>query len=113
MPQVAVLDFEESRMVALAEAVEVLLGGVALQAAVVHEGADGSVAQGHALAQGFVHRLLVVHLAVANWCAAFAESLLVVAGLLGEILGGGEVDSGIDDVFSRDGFGVGVLANEP
>ena len=100
-------------MVALAEAVEVLLGGVTLQVAVVHEGADGGVAQGHALAQGFVHRLLVVHLAVAYGGAAFAESLPVVASLLGEILGGGEVDSGIDDVFSRDGFGVAMLTYEP
>ena len=85
-------------MLTLAEAVEISLGGVAPQTAVDHKIRDGGVAQSHAATQGLVHRLLVVHLAVAHWLLALAIALAVLTAFLDKLLGGNELDAGIPHV---------------
>ena len=107
-------------MLTLAEAVEISLGGVAPQTAVDHKIRDGGVAQSHAATQGLVHRLLVVHLAVAHRLLALAIAFAVLTAFLDKLLGGNELDAGIPHVAAMNGLGVGVLpmsfsfgANEP
>ena len=99
-------------MLTLAEAVEISLGGVAPQAAVDHKFGDGGVAQSHTATQGLVHRLLVVHLAVAHRLLALAIALAVLTAFLDKLLGGDELDAGIPHVAAMNGLGVGVLAHE-
>lgn len=99
-------------MLTLAEAVEISLGGVAPQTAVDHKLGDGGVAQSHAATQGLVHRLLVVHLAVAHWLLALAIPFAILTAFLDKLLGGDELDAGIPHVAAMNGLGVGVFAHK-
>ena len=99
-------------MLALAEAVEIGLGRVALQSAEHHKVRNRGIAQPQATPQGLVHCLLVVHLTVAHWRLALAVALAVSAALLHKLLGGDELQSGIDDILARDGLRVGMIAQQ-
>ena len=85
MPLPAYLVLPQTRMVALAETIEVFRGRVTFQTAVMHEKGNGDKAWPQTLAQGLGHRLLVVHLTVAYGRVALAESQPVLARLLDEI----------------------------
>ena len=99
-------------MLTLAEAIEIGLGRVALQSAVYHKLWNRGIAQLHAASQSLVHRLGVVHLAVANLLVTLAVALTVLTALLDELLGGDELDAGILDVAAMNGLGVGMLAQQ-
>ena len=80
-------------MVALCQAVEVLLGGVTFQAAAYPEYLDGGEALLETAAQGLVHCLGIVHLAVAYRTFDAAETQSVGADLSVKVLGGDEIDA--------------------
>ncbi len=68
-------------VVAFAEAVEICLCRLALQMAEAHECLHGDVSVAHAAAQGLVHRLGVVHLAVAHAALLAAETVVAAVGI--------------------------------
>ena len=96
-------------MFALAEAVEIGFGRVALQSAEYHKLWNRSIAQPHAASQSLVHCFLVVHLAVAHLCQTLAVALAVLATFLDEFLGRDKLNARILNVSAMNGLGVGML----
>lgn len=97
-------------MVALAEAVEIGFGRVALQSAEYHKLRNRRIAQPHAATQRLVHCLLVVHLAVTHLSLTLAVALAILATFLDELLGRDELNARIFNVSAMNGLGVGMLA---
>ena len=96
-------------MFALAEAVEIGFGRVALQSAEYHKLWNRCIAQAHATTQGLVHCLFVVHLAVSHLSLTLAIALAVLATFLDELLGRDELNARILNVSAMNGLGVGML----
>lgn len=109
-PAAAFTYLPQARMVALAEAVEIGFGRVALQSAEYHKLWNRCVAQPHAAPQGLVHCFLVVHLAISHLSITLAVALAVLATLLDELLGRDELNARIFNVSAMNGLGVGMLA---
>lgn len=99
-------------MVALCQAVEVLLGGVTFQTAADSEYLDGGEALLETAAQGLVHCLGIVHLAVAYRALDAAETQPVGADLSDKVLGGDELDTVVPDVAARHRLGVRMLSRQ-
>jgi len=70
---------QKAGLIALAEAVEIGFGRVALQSAEYHEFRNRGIPQSHTAPQGFFHRLLVVHLTVADRLVALAIAFTVLS----------------------------------
>ena len=97
-------------MFALAEAVEIGFGRVALQSAEYHKLWNRRIAQPHAATQSLVHCLFVVHLAVTHLFLTLAIAFAVLASFLDELLGRDELNARIFNVSAMNGLGVGMLA---
>ena len=97
-------------MFALAEAVEIGFGRVALQSAEYHKLWNRGIAQPHTAAQGFVHSLLVVHLAIIHLFLTLAIAFAVLATFIDELLGRDELNARIFKVSAMNDLGVGMLA---
>lgn len=79
-------------MLALCQAVKVLLSGVTFQTAADSEYLDGGEALLEAAAQSLIHSLGIVHLAVAYRALDAAETQPVGADLSDKVLGGDELE---------------------
>ena len=102
----------QTRMVALAKAVEIGLSCLALQAADRHKIFDGDVSVVGAAAQGVVHGLWVVHLAVAHTALLAAETAGAAVGIGDELLRGNELYAAIHHVAPCHLRRVGMLAKK-
>ena len=102
----------QTRIVAFAKTVEIGLCRLALQAAKKLEAADGNVSVVRAATQGLVHRLGVVHLAVANATYLFAEAVMTTVGSLDKLFRWDELDTVIHHIAPRYLFRIGVLAQQ-
>ena len=99
-------------MLALCQAVKVLLGGVTFQTAADSEYLDGGEALLKTAAQSLVHCLGIVHLAVAYRALDAAETQPVGADLSDKVLGGDELDTVVPDVAARHRLGVRMLSRQ-
>ena len=99
-------------MVALCQTVKILLGGVTFQAAADPENLDGGEALLKTAAQGLVHCLGIVHLAVAYRPLDAAETQPVGADLSDKVLRGDELDTVVPDVAARHRLGIRMLARQ-
>ena len=99
-------------MVALCQAVEVLLDGVTFQTAADPEYLDGGEALLKTAAQSLVHCLGIVHLAVAYRALGATEAQSVGADLSAKILGGDVIDIVVNDVATRHRLGIRMLSRQ-
>ena len=102
----------QPRMVALGQAVEKGLGRVALQMTVVAEFSDGDNPFAQTDPKGLFHHLRVVHLTVAYGSGTEAETQLVGAHVVDELLRRDELDAVVFHVASRHRLWTRVLADQ-
>lgn len=102
----------QAGILAFAEAVEVFPRRTVFQSADELEHLDGGVAVVNAAAQGLVHCLGVIHLAVAHFAFLQAEAVGAAVGIGYELLRGDELDAAIHHVASCHLGGVGMLAQQ-
>lgn len=102
----------QTRIVAFAKAVEISLCRLTLQTAVVLESTDGDVSVVRAAAQGLIHCLGVVHLAVTNAALLSAKTFATAVGILDELFGGDELYAAIHYVAPCHFFRISMLAYE-
>lgn len=94
------------------EAVKIGFRGLAFQTAIYHESADGDVSVAYAAAEGFVHCLRVVHLAVAYTALQATEPVAAAVGILDELFGGDKLDAIIHHVAPSHFLRVGMFAQQ-
>ena len=99
-------------MFALAEAVEIGFGRVALQAAEYHKLWNRRVTQLQAESQSLIHCLLVVHLTVSHLSLTLAVALAILTTFFDELLGRDEFNACILNVSAMNGLGVGMLPQQ-